>query len=228
VEVVPGGVEPAFQPIDDPAELAGLRARIDVGEAPFILSLGVIEPRKNHRLLIEAYRQLRERRKLPHKLVIVGRRGWLWEETIHAAELSPYRDDIHFVGFVGDEELPALYSAADVFAFPSLYEGFGLPPLEAMACGTPVVVSKSSSLPEVVGDAGLQVDPHDAESLAAALEMAILDEPLRADLRARGLARAARFNWQTSAEKLLDVYCRLGAADREPGRRPAQPPPSKA
>ena len=209
VEVVPGGVEPAFRPVEDATQLAALRERIGVGEAPFILSVGVIEPRKNHRLLFEAYRLLRERRKLPHKLVVVGRRGWLWEEIIDVAEQSPYRDDIHFLGFGADEDLPALYSAASVFAFPSLYEGFGLPPLEAMACGTPVVVSKSSSLPEVVGEAGLQVDPHDADSLAAALELLILDEPLRADLRARGIARAAEFTWETSARQLLDIYRRL-------------------
>ena len=212
VEVVPGGVESIFQPIEDEARLAAVRAGLGVGEAPFILALGVIEPRKNLRLLIEAYRLLRDRRKLPHRLVISGRRGWLWEETVEAAERSPYRDDILFTGFVSDDDLPAMYSAATTFAFPSLYEGFGLPPLEAMACGTPVVVSKTSSLPEVVGDAGLQVDPYDPDSLAAALELLILDEPLRADLRRRGLERAAEFTWQAAATRLLAVYRKLAGA----------------
>ena len=211
VEVVPGGVDPAFRPVEDEARLAALRHRLGVGEPPFILAVGVIEPRKNHGLLIEAYRVLRDRRKLPHRLVIVGRRGWLWEDIVERAESSPYRDDILFVGFMPEEDLAAMYSAATVFAFPSLYEGFGLPPLEAMACGTPVVVSKTSSLPEVVDQAGLQVDPHDADALAAALELLILDEPLRTDLRCRGLERAASFTWRSAAEKLLAVYRRLAA-----------------
>jgi glycosyltransferase involved in cell wall biosynthesis len=211
VAVVPGGVEPTFTPVDDPARLDRLRDRLGVGDAPFILSVGVIEPRKNLRMLFNAYRIMRDRKVLPHRLVVVGRRGWLWEDTVEQAENSPYRDDIVFVGFVPEEDLPAMYSAADVFAFPSLYEGFGLPPLEAMACGTPVVVSDSSSLPEVVGDAGLQVDPHDPDALAVALERAILDEPLRAELRRRGLERAATFTWAAAAGRLLAVYRHLAA-----------------
>ena len=209
VEVVPGGVDPSFAPVEDEARLAALRERFGVGDAPFILAFGVIEPRKNLRLLFDAYRLLRDRRNLPHCLVVAGGRGWLWEDTIEHAERSPYRGDIRFVGFIPEADLATMYSAASVFAFPSLYEGFGLPPLEAMACGTPVVVSKTSSLPEVIGDAGLQIDPHDADALAAALELLILDEPLRADLRRRGLERAATFTWQAAATKLLTVYRRL-------------------
>jgi glycosyltransferase involved in cell wall biosynthesis len=211
VEVVPGGVAPYFRPVEDQRRLAELRSRLRLGEAPFILAVGVIEPRKNHSLLIEAYRLLRERQKLPHRLVVVGQRGWLWEGIVEQAERSAYRDDIVFVGFVPEEDLPAIYSAATVFAFPSLYEGFGLPPLEAMACGAPVVVSKASSLPEVVGDAGLQVDPRDPDGLAAALELLILDEPLRADLRRRGLERASTFTWHAAAGKLLAIYKKLAS-----------------
>jgi glycosyltransferase involved in cell wall biosynthesis len=212
VEVVPGAVESSFKPIEDRARVESLRKQLQIGEAPFILSVGVIEPRKNLRVLLEAYRILRDRHKLPHRLVIVGARGWLWRDIEARAERSPYRDDILFVGHVSEDDLPVVYSAATAFAFPSLYEGFGLPPLEAMACGTPVVVSKTSSLPEVVGEAGLQVDPHDAEALAAALELLLLDEPLRADLRTRGLERAASFTWKASAEKLLSVYERVIAS----------------
>lgn len=212
VEVVPGGVEPSFKPVNNAPKIAALRKRLGIGAAPFILSVGVIEPRKNLGLLIEAYRILRDRQKLPHRLVIVGKRGWLWEDIERQAQRSPYHDDVQFVGHLPEEDLPAMYSAATAFAFPSLYEGFGLPPLEAMACGTPVVVSKTSSLPEVVGDAGLQVDPQDAEALAAALELLLLDEPLRADIRARGLERAASFTWKASAEKLLAVYQRVVGA----------------
>jgi glycosyltransferase involved in cell wall biosynthesis len=211
VEVVPGGVDPMFRPVEDEQQLASFRERFELGDQPFILSVGVIEPRKNHRLLFQAYELLRERRKVPHRLVVVGRRGWLWEDAIAQAERSAFRDDIIFLGFVPDEDLPTMYSAASVFAFPSLYEGFGLPPLEAMACGTPVVVSKSSSLPEVVGEAGLQVDAQDPDGLAAALELLILDEPLRADLRRRGIERAATFSWSAAASKLLAVYRKLAA-----------------
>jgi glycosyltransferase involved in cell wall biosynthesis len=209
VEVVPGGVEAWFRPVEDAPRLSALRRRLGVGERPFILSVGVIEPRKNLRVLFDAYRLLRDRRALPHRLVVVGKHGWLWEDIVEHAKSSPYHEDISLVGFVSEEDLPAMYSAASVFAYPSLYEGFGLPPLEAMACGTPVVTSSSSSLPEVVGDAGLQVDAHDADGLAAALELVILDDSLRRTLRERGLERARTFTWKAAAEKLVAVYGKL-------------------
>lgn len=211
VEVVPGGVDPSFAPVEDPDRLAAVRAHLGVGDHPFILAVGVIEPRKNLRLLFDAYQLLRDRRAIPHRLVVVGRRGWLWEDIVAHAERSPYRDDIRFVGFVPEGDIAAVYSAADVFAFPSLYEGFGLPPLEAMACGTPVVASRSSSLPEVVGEAGLLVDPHSVDELAAALEQLIEDQALRAELRRRGLERAGHFTWEAAAARLLAVYRKLAA-----------------
>jgi glycosyltransferase involved in cell wall biosynthesis len=212
VAVVYGGVDPSFQPVSDPARLGALRERLGVGEAPFILAVGVIEPRKNLSQLFEAFERLRGRREVARKLVklvVVGRRGWLWQDILARAERSPWRDEIIFPGFIPESELATLYSAAAVLAFPSLYEGFGLPILEAMACGTPVVASNSSSLPEVVGKAGLQVDPNDADELAAALELVLLDEPLRAKLRERGLARAAEFNWPSAARSLVEVYRRV-------------------
>ena len=213
VEVVYGGVDPSFRPVDDQDRLAALRQHLGLGAAPFILAVGVIEPRKNLNRLFAAFQRLRDRRAVPHKLVIVGRRGWLWEDILAQAESSPWRDEIIFPGFVPEGELATLYSAADVLAFPSLYEGFGLPILEAMACGTPVVASNTSSLPEVVGEAGLLVDPLNTDELAAALELALLDEPLRTRLRQRGLARAAQFNWPTAARSLLRVYRRLAQAN---------------
>jgi len=187
-----------------------LRDRIGLdADTPYILFVGVIEPRKNVVGLLEAFAILKARRPLPHKLVVVGRKGWLWEETMARAEQSSYRDDILFPGFIPEDELAALYSAAEAFAFPSHYEGFGLPVLEAMACGTPVVSSRASSLPEVVGDAGMQVDPDDAEGFAAALELLALNPELRDDLRQRGLARAAQFSWATAARSLLGIYERV-------------------
>ena len=212
VTVVPGGVDPAFQPVTDPARLAALRQTIGLDETtPYILFIGVIEPRKNLVGLIEAFDILKDRRPLPHKLVVAGRRGWLSDSTMERAERSKYRRDIVFTGFIPDGELPTLYSAAEAFAFPSHYEGFGLPVLEAMACGTPVVASRASSLPEIVGDAGMQVDPDDPERLASALELLALNPEMRADFRARGLERASTFTWDAAAKVMLDVYRKVAA-----------------
>jgi glycosyltransferase involved in cell wall biosynthesis len=202
--VVPGGVEPRFRPATEEA-IAALRQTLGLA-GPFILTLGMMEPRKNWQGLIQAYSQARARYRLPHQLVLAGPRGWLWESIIEERERSPFRNDVVLVGFIPDEDLPALYSAADVFAFPSFYEGFGLPPLEAMACGTPVVVSNAASLPEVVGDAALKVSPEDVDALADALAQLVLDEALRTRLRALALERAATYTWTRAAEQILDVY----------------------
>src|SRR3954451_13717744 len=212
VSVVPGGVDPSFQPVEAPEKLVALRHRIGLGATtPYILFVGVIEPRKNLIGLVEAFDILKSRRPLPHKLVVVGRRGWLWEPTMARVDRSPYRSEIIFPGFIPDDQLSALYSAAESFAFPSHYEGFGLPVLEAMACGTPVVASRASSLPEVVGDAGMQVDPDDPESLASAIELLALNPEMRADFRMRGIQRAAAFTWEAAAQSMLEVYHRIAA-----------------
>jgi glycosyltransferase involved in cell wall biosynthesis len=212
VTVVPGGVDPAFQPVEDPARLAALRREIGLDETtPYILFIGVIEPRKNLVGLVDAFDILKARRPLPHKLVLAGKRGWLSDGTMERADRSPFRTDIIFPGFIPDGELPTLYSAAEAFAFPSHYEGFGLPVLEAMACGTPVVASRASSLPEVVGDAGMQVDPDDPERLASALELLALNPEMRADFRQRGFERAAQFSWDVAARVMLDVYRKVAA-----------------
>ena len=208
--VVPGGVEPRFHPASAEA-VADLRRRLGLVE-PFVLSIGMIEPRKNWQGLIRAYSIVRARQNLPHRLVLAGPPGWLSDSILEERDRSPFRNDVIFPGFVADEDLQTVYSAADVFAFPSFYEGFGLPPLEAMACGTPVVVSDAASLPEVVGGAGLMVPADDTEALASALERALLDELLRARLRADGLARAATFTWSAAAEALLAVYRQVMAA----------------
>jgi glycosyltransferase involved in cell wall biosynthesis len=213
VTVVPGGVDPSFRPVEDPARLAALRQSLGLDEAtPYILFVGVIEPRKNLIGLIEAFDILKSRRSLPHKLVVVGRRGWLSDGTMERAERSLYRNEIIFPGFIPEGELATLYSAAEAFAFPSHYEGFGLPILEAMACGTPVVASRASSLPEVVGDAGMQVDPDDPDRLASALELLALNPEMRADFRLRGLERAARFTWDAAAGVMLKVYQQVASS----------------
>ncbi len=210
VEVVPGGVDSIFAPMDAPELLEQTRLRLS-GGAPFILSVGMIEPRKNLVRLIDAFELLKTRHPLPHRLVLAGKRGWLSEGIYRRAQNSPVSSDILFPGFVAEAGLPALYSAADLFAYPSLYEGFGLPPLEAMACGTPVVASSSASLPEVVGGAALMVDPENTEELADAMARMLLDTETRSQMVARGLDQSKQFTWRASAERMLAVYKRLSA-----------------
>ena len=217
VTVIYSGVEPRFRPIADQSTLEAVRRRYNLPER-FILSVGTLQPRKNFITLIEAFSRL----KLEDggwrledgglKLVIVGGRGWLYEEIFSRVEALGLQGEVLFPGFVADEHLPVLYNLAEVFALPSLYEGFGLPPLEAMACGTPVVTSNASSLPEVVGDAGLMVEPMDVEGLAAAIGCVLEDGDLRREMVQRGLARAREFTWGRAARQLLEVYTRCNLA----------------
>ena len=195
---------PRFRPIEDEGELERVRRRYSLDE-PFILSLGTLEPRKNYVRLIEACAQLRRRLPSAPSLIIAGGHGWLYEDILAAAKRHG-NGSVRSLGFVPDEDLPALYTLAELFAFPSLYEGFGLPPLEAMACGTPVVCSNRPSLPETAGDAALMVDAEDIEGLATAMQRALEDEKLRTEMIAKGLAQANRFTWKKAAEKLLDAY----------------------
>jgi glycosyltransferase involved in cell wall biosynthesis len=155
--------------------------------------------------LLEAYKLLREEG-LEHRLVIVGRKGWLYKGFFQRLRELGLEGEVIFPGFVPDGDLPALYSAADLFVFPSLYEGFGLPVLEAMACGTPVIASNSSSLPEVIGDAGIMVDPLDVGALLRAIELVLRYERMRREMRARGLEQAAKFSWERAAAITMEVY----------------------
>ena len=204
VSVLYAGVEDRFRPIGERAELERVRHKYDLPPR-FILSVGTVQPRKNFGRLIAAFARLKE----PGlSLVIAGGWGWMYEEVQEAAR--EMGDRVSLLGFVDDADLPALYNLAEVFALPSLYEGFGLPPLEAMACGTPVVVGDNSSLPEVVGDAGLLVEATDTEAIAAALDRLLHDRALRQRCRERGLARARHFTWERAARKLLTIYRRVG------------------
>jgi len=204
VSVVPAGVEERFRPVQDEAELNRVRQRYSLSE-PFILSLGTLEPRKNLARLIEAHARLRRRVPAAPMLVIAGGRGWLYEGILSTARRYP-ADAVRLIGFVADEDLPALYTLARAFAFPSLYEGFGLPPLEAMACGTPVLCSNRPSLPEVVGDAALLADAEDTDAWSDALESVLHDPALRSDLAERGRRQARLFTWNRAARILLSVY----------------------
>lgn len=209
ISVLYCGVDPAFQPVTAPAALAAVRARYGLGAAPFILGISTLQPRKNYVRLIQAFARLRD----PDlQLVIAGGKGWLFDSIFAEVERLGLRERVRFPGFVADADLPALYSAARVLAYPSLYEGFGLPLLEAMACGTPAVTSTAACLPEVAGGAALLADPFDVEALAEALRQAVQDEGVRAGLIRRGYARAAQFTWPAAAQQLLALYRRLGRA----------------
>lgn len=194
------GVSPRFTPEAVPGERRHLQSKYSIGDVPYILALGTVQPRKNYIRLMEACDPLAAKRDL--NLIIVGQPAWLSEPIVEAAERRTY---VRSMGFLDDADLPALYRQAAVFAFPSIYEGFGLPPLEAMASGTPIVVSTTSSLPEVVGDAGLSVDPFDVPAWTVALTQALDDAALRTHFRQAGLARAATFTWTRTAQQWLSV-----------------------
>jgi glycosyltransferase involved in cell wall biosynthesis len=202
ITVIYEGVNPRFRPAS-PEAIAAVRARYGLPEH-FILYVGTIEPRKNLTALLEAFHYLLATHDL--RLVIVGKKGWLYEGFFRRLRELGLEGQVIFTGYVPDEDLPAIYSAADLFVFPSLYEGFGLPVLEAMACGVPVICSNTSSLPEVAGDAAFLVDPADVRALAGAMEQALTDEHLRSELMAKGLERARWFTWEKAAAKTLEVY----------------------
>jgi glycosyltransferase involved in cell wall biosynthesis len=205
IAVIPCGVGPQFQRITNPELLEETRRKFYLHE-PFILSVGTLEPRKNHLGLIKAFHQVLQKQQSPLVLAIVGGSGWLYEETQRTVAELKLQDRVRFLGRVSDLELITLYSLADIFAFPSFFEGFGIPPLEAMACGTPVLTSNTSSLPEAAGDAALLVDPHDIHAIAQALTRLLEDEQLRESLRQNGYKQAARYTWARAAEKMLAVY----------------------
>ena len=215
VRVVHNGVGDEFRAASE-AAIAAARAAYGV-EKPYILFLGTLEPRKNLGTLVKAFRIVRDRHDV--LLLLVGRRGWLYQPIFDTIEQLGLRDVVRVVEDARPEDFPALYSGAAAFAYPSLYEGFGLPPLEAMACGTPTVVAGTSSLPEVVGDAALLHPPTDHAALAATLIRLLDDDALRAELGRRGPARAARFTWQEAARRTLDVY-QEAAVTRRSRRRP--------
>jgi len=204
IRVIGEGIHPRFVPLS-PAAGEHFRRWYGV-PAPYVLFVGTIEPRKNLARLIRAFGMAVGRTTAPHHLAIVGARGWKDGPVAAALAESPVRERIHFPGYVADEDLPAAYSGADVFAYPSLYEGFGLPPLEAMACGSAVLTSRTTALPEVVGDAALTVDPASEEEIAAGLVRLLTEPETREALAAAGLARATSFRWDTVAEQTMAVY----------------------
>ncbi|MGQ9547033.1 MAG: glycosyltransferase family 4 protein [Roseiflexus sp.] len=208
ISVVYEAADTRFRP-HTPEETQAILERYGLTHNQYILSVGALEPRKNYVRLIEAYAMLRTRYApaghVP-PLVIVGGNGWKYDAILAAPEKTGVAGFVRFLGRVPDEDLPALIAGSRVFVYPSLYEGFGLPPLEALACGAPVVVSHAASLPEVVGDAGLYCDPYDAHDIARQIAALLDDTDLALRLRQAGIARAQQFSWERAARETLAVY----------------------
>jgi glycosyltransferase involved in cell wall biosynthesis len=211
VDVVPHGVEHARFRLLPSVQVEAFRREKGLPER-FVLFVGTLEPRKNLITLVEAFARLQALWGTAH-LVIAGGKGWYYQEIFERVEELGLGKAVHWVGFVPGAELPLWYNAATVFVYPSLYEGFGMPLLEAMACGTPVIASATSSLPEVVGDAGLLVPPHDVTELADTLERLLVDADWQAELSQRGRARASTFTWDATAHATVACYRRALVAD---------------
>lgn len=205
------GVNPALQPERDPARLAAVRQKYDLPER-FILHVGTLQPRKNLSRLVEAYGQLRARLPDAPKLALVGGKGWLYDDLFAQVGRLGLAEHVLFPGHITHADLGAIYTLAEVYAFPSLFEGFGFPVVEAMRCATPVVCSDTSSLPELAGDAALTFNPEDVDALAEALFRVLSDDDLRHAMVSKGVAQAARFTWEGCAAVVWDVLQRVGQA----------------
>jgi len=215
VFVTPPAAPSHFAPVTNETELRRIRTTYGI-QGDYILALGSIQPRKNLVRLINAYLSLRRDEPdapLP-QLVLAGKRGWLEAETVRAAKVAEAHQNILLIGYVPDADLPALYSGALCFAYPSYFEGFGLPVLEAMKCGTPVIAGNCTSLPEVAGDAAILTDPFDESAMAKALACLLKNPDYRAELRVKGLERAAAFSWRNTARLTLQAYERAAHASK--------------
>jgi glycosyltransferase involved in cell wall biosynthesis len=199
--IAPCGASKIFRPIPDPIERRKIQKKYNLPEK-FILGVGTLSPRKNFNRLIQAYEQIADKHP-DTDLVIVGDKGWNFERTV---KQSSAKERVHLVGYVGGNEIAVLYNMAEIFVFPSLYEGFGMPPLEAMACGCPVITSNLSSLPEVVGKAALLIDPYSVPDIAASMEKILTNPTLKRELIEKGFEQVKKFMWEESAKKLVDTF----------------------
>ena len=207
ITVVYEAANPMFRPLDRDVARQQVRDQHDI-DGPYILFVSTIEPRKNVPTLLRAVAQLVACYKEDVRLVLAGGKGWLFEDAFAVVEELKMDDRVHFLGRVSSEDLLHLYNAAEMLAHPAFYEGFGLPPLEAMACGLPVVVSDVASQPEVVGGAGLLIDPHEADELTVAIWRVLNDSDHRSEMREKGLSQAARFSWERAARETIAIYQR--------------------
>jgi glycosyltransferase involved in cell wall biosynthesis len=221
ITVLYGGVDSQFKPVPETAQREATLAKYGLAGEPYLLNVGTIQPRKNLRMLIRAFKPIAA--KWPHKLVIAGGKGWLEDEILAEAGRQGLSHRVMFPGYVADKDLPVLYSGSALFVFPSLYEGFGLPLLEAMACGVPVITSNASSLPEVAvtmggAEAAHQLAPEDQAAWSMAIDSLLGDPERRAELVATGFRQASRFTWMAAATKVGRLYRRLAEPVREHGR----------
>ena len=202
----------AFRILDSEYSSKIIKNRFNLA-GKYLLTLGGTDPRKNTKLVIQAFSNLKQTKNIDEKLVIVGIPNWKQSEFYHLACSLQCENNVIFTDYVTQEELVCLYNCATLFLYPSLYEGFGIPPLESMVCGTPVITSNTTSIPEIVGDAALQIDPNSQEELESAVYKLLVDHSLRDNLIQRGLARAKQFSWRRMAEETLDIYKSIIADD---------------
>ena len=206
VVVVPNAVSSSFRPVERESAAAVVEEKFGIS-GPFVLTVGDLQPRKNHLGLLHAFEEtLRQHPHLPHRLVFVGKETWYSKELHRAVMRSNVAGRVHFTGFVEDSDLLQFYGACDLFVFPSFYEGFGLPILEAMACGRAVACSSATAMPEVANAAGILFDPYSVPEMARAIGDVLLDEEMRVRLERLGSNRAASFTWERAAQRTLDVY----------------------
>ncbi len=206
VVVVPNAVSSSFRPVERESAAAVIEEKFGI-TGPFVLTVGDLQPRKNHLGLLHAFEEtLRQHPHLPHRLVFVGKETWYSKELHKAVLRSNVAGRVHFTGFVEDPDLLHFYGACDLFVFPSFYEGFGLPILEAMACGRAVACSSATAMPEVANAAGILFDPYSVPEMARAIGDVLLDDEMRQRLERLGTNRAASFTWEKAAQKTLDVY----------------------
>jgi glycosyltransferase involved in cell wall biosynthesis len=207
VSVLYSGVSDLFARVEDEGMITAVRHKYNLGEAPYLLSVGTVQPRKNYQMLIQAFAPLANR--FPHNLYIAGGKGWLYDEMMAEIEKQGLTDRVRFIGFVDDADLPTLYSAADLYLFPSIYEGFGLPMLEAMACGVPVIASDVSSLPEVGEGTAVLLPPHDPAKWTQKINELLADSEQQKQMTTAGYKQVQRFSWEKAATQLLLIYQRL-------------------
>jgi len=205
VGVAYDGVSNDFRPIDNKPLIDTVKKKYGIN-SKYILFVGRLEPRKNIPGLIEAFYALKKRHNIPHKLAVVGMKDFKYLEIYNTAKRLHLDEDIFFTGRVDQEDLPMIYNGADLFVFPSFGEGFGIPPLEAMACGIPVITSNTTAFPEVVGDAGIMINPWKNKELSEAMYAVLSDASLQSKMRSKGLERSKRFSWSQTAQKILGVY----------------------
>lgn len=204
ISVLYSGVSEVFEKVENAGRITAVRHKYNLSESPYLLSVGTVQPRKNYQMLIQAFAPVAD--KFPHNLYIAGGKGWLYDEMMAEIEKQGLTDRVRFIGFVDDADLPTLYSAADLYLFPSIYEGFGLPMLEAMACGVPVIASNVSSLPEVGEGTAVLLPPHDPAKWTRKINELLADSEQKKQMTTSGYKQVQRFTWEKAANQLLLIY----------------------